>query len=129
MGCCWMDAVPEADFPSILDATWLEGLPRFDLFKLGGDVNLKGDQLAAPVGIRGERNICTPLHPSYSARGYIASREQGVCNCERACARIPYTYPRRDRRRCAWQLCCSFFCYWLQLGNLRLYSQRCVARG
>lgn len=69
------DAVPEDDFPSVLDAAWLAGLPRFDLFKLGGDVNFKGDQLAAPVGVRGERHICTPLHPSYSARGYIASRE------------------------------------------------------
>ena len=69
------DAVPEGDFPSVLDAAWLATLPRFDLFKLAGDVNPKGDQLAAPVGVRGERQICTPLHPSYGARAYIASRE------------------------------------------------------
>jgi glycosyl transferase, family 25 len=68
------DAVPEDDFPAVLDADWLAQLPRFDLFKLGGDVNMKGDQLAAPIGVRGDRQICTPLHPSYGARGYIASR-------------------------------------------------------
>lgn len=69
------DAVPEPAFASVLDADWLAQLPPFDLFKLGGDASPTGDQLAAPVTTRNGRDICTPLHPSYSARGYIASRE------------------------------------------------------
>lgn len=69
------DALPQEDFPSFLDAAWLSQLPGFDLFKLGGDVDPKGDQLAVFLTRRGERQVCTPLHPSYSARGYIASRE------------------------------------------------------
>lgn len=69
------DATFEDDFASFLDAAWLSQLPGFDLFKLAGDAGPTANQLAVLVARRGRRQVCTPLHPSYGARGYIASRE------------------------------------------------------
>jgi GR25 family glycosyltransferase involved in LPS biosynthesis len=64
----------DSALPEFLDRDWLATLPAFDVLKLASDWASRGDDLAVPVARRGARQICVPLHPSYSARCYILSR-------------------------------------------------------
>ena len=64
----------DATFAEFLDRDWLATLPTFDALKLACDWASRGDDLAVPISGRGARQICVPLHPSYSARCYILSR-------------------------------------------------------
>lgn len=64
----------DATLAEFLDRDWLATLPTFDALKLACDWASRGDDLAVPISGRGTRQICVPLHPSYSARCYILSR-------------------------------------------------------
>jgi glycosyl transferase, family 25 len=72
------DGKPLSTFAEFLDADWLAALRPFDILKLAGDEASRKDLLAVPIARRAGRRICVPLHPSYSARCYIISREGAV---------------------------------------------------
>jgi glycosyl transferase, family 25 len=74
---CVMEDDGELDltFPEFLDRDWLETLPPFDILKLASDWAGRRDDLAVPIGSRSGRQVCVPLHPSYSARCYVLSRK------------------------------------------------------
>jgi hypothetical protein len=76
------DAKFDSAFPEFLDRDWLATLPAFDALKLACDWASRGDDFAVPIAWRGARQICVPLHPSYSARCYILSRK-GACQALR----------------------------------------------
>jgi glycosyl transferase, family 25 len=78
------DGKPAAAFAEFLDADWLAGLPAFDFLKLAGEEGSSNELLAVPIGRRAGYRVCVPLHPSYSARGYIVSRRGAA----RALARL-----------------------------------------
>ncbi len=68
------DSKLDSTFPAFLDAGWLARLPPFDILKLASDWAGRRDDLAVPIARRGARQVCVPLHPSYSARCYVLSR-------------------------------------------------------
>jgi GR25 family glycosyltransferase involved in LPS biosynthesis len=78
--CCIMedDARLDSTFPEFIDADWLSLLPPFDALKLACDWAGYRDDLAVPVASCGRRQVCVPLHPSYSARSYVLSREGAI---------------------------------------------------
>lgn len=69
------DGKPLPTFPEFLDANWIAALRPFDILKLAGDEASRKELLAVPIASRAGRRVCVPLHPSYSARCYIISRE------------------------------------------------------
>jgi len=69
------DSKVDSTFREFLDRDWLATLPAFDALKLACDWAGRRDDLAVPIAQRGTRQVCVPLHPSYSARCYILSRK------------------------------------------------------
>src|SRR3954464_5716333 len=68
------DAWIEGDIGEFLDPTWLGNIAPFDVLKLGGDSDKASDDLAVPLGTYRYRHVCVPLHPMYSAIGYIVTQ-------------------------------------------------------
>ena len=68
------DGKLDATFPDFLDRDRLATLPPFDILKLASDWAGRRDDLAVAVARHGARQVCVPLHPSYSARCYVLSR-------------------------------------------------------
>ncbi len=69
------DGQLDSTFPDFLDRDWLASLPPFDILKLASDWAGRRDDLAVPIASRSARQVCVPLHPSYSARCYVLSRK------------------------------------------------------
>ena len=68
------DARLSGDFAEFLDQPWLESLAAFDILKFGGDRPKRQDERALVVGTHRGRRVCAPIHPTYSAIGYVVSR-------------------------------------------------------
>jgi GR25 family glycosyltransferase involved in LPS biosynthesis len=76
------DGQLDSTFPEFLDRDWLATLPPFDVLKLASDWAGRRDDLAVSIASRSTRQVCVPLHPSYSARCYVLSR-RGAANALR----------------------------------------------